>query len=131
MFWCALPARCGRHAGDQVVGAEVGQHRDLRVEQGHVDVLAATGRVAVAQRGQDRDRRVHAGEQVGDGHADLLRPAAGAVVALAGHAHQAAHALDRVVVAGAVAVGAGLAEAGDRAVDEARLQREQRGASRP
>ena len=36
----------------------------------------------------------------------------------AGDAHQAAHALDEEVVAGAVAVGPGLAEAGDRAVDE-------------
>ena len=66
-------------------------------------------------------RGVHAGEQVGDRDADLLRAAAGQVVALAGHAHQPAHALDDVVVAGAVAVGAGLAEAGDRAVDQARV----------
>ena len=130
MFWCALPARCGRHAGDEVVGAQVGEHRDLRVEQRHVDGLALAGGVAVAQRGEDGDRGVHAGEQVGHGDADLLRPAAGRVVgdlARPGHAHQAAHALHGVVVAGAVAVGAGLAEAGDRAVDEARVEGEQAG----
>jgi hypothetical protein len=90
------------------------------------------GGVAMAQRRQDRGHGVHAGEQVGDGDADLLRPAAGRVVGdlgarRAGDAHQPAHALDRVVVAGAVAVRAGLAEAGDRAVDQARVEREQRG----
>ena len=62
------------------------------------------GGVAVAQRREDRDRGVHAGEQVGHRDADLLRAAAGQVVALAGDAHQPAHALDRVVVAGALAV---------------------------
>ena len=115
-----------RHAGDEVVGAQVGQHRQLRIEQGHVDVLAPAAGVAVAQCGLDRDRGVEAGEQVGDGHADLLRSAAGAVVALSRHAHQPAHALHGVVVAGAVAVGPRLAEAGDRAIDQARLHCQQR-----
>src|SRR3546814_10643068 len=40
-------------------------------------------------------------------------------VRLAGQAHGAAHALGEVVVAGARRVGSRLAEAGDRAVDEA------------
>ena len=34
---------------------------DLRVEQRHVDVLPFAGARAMEQRGQDRDRRVHAG----------------------------------------------------------------------
>ena len=131
MFWCALPARCGATPLDQVAGAEVGEHRHLGVEQRHVDRLALAGAVAVAQRGEDRGHRVHAGEEIGDGDADLLRPAARGVVGdlgarRAGDAHQAAHALDGVVVAGALAVRAGLAEAGDRAVDQARVAREQR-----
>ena len=112
----------GHLAADQVVGAQVGQHRHLRVEQRHVDVLAFAGALGVAQRGQDGHGGVHAGEQVGHRHAHLLRAAA-EVVALAGDAHQPAHALDRVVVAGAVAVGPGLAEAGDAAVDEPRVER--------
>ena len=121
-----------RHAGDEVVGAQVGQHRDLRVEQRHVDGWPWP----VASRWRSAARiatvGVHAGEQVGHGHADLLRAAARAVVALAGHAHQAAHALHGEVVAGALAVGPGLAEAGDRAVDEARVARAAGvGASRP
>ena len=102
-----------RHAGDEVVGTQVRQHRHLRIEQGHVDVLALAAGVAVAQRGLDRDRGVQAGEQIGDGDADFLRPAARAVVPLSRHAHQPAHALHGVVVAGAVAVGPCLAKAGD------------------
>ena len=45
------------------------------------------------------DRRVDAGEDVGEGDADLLRLA----VRVAGQVHDAAHALDHEVVAGAVA----------------------------
>ena len=53
MFWCALPARCGADAGGQVVGAEVGEHRHLGVEQRHVDRLALAGarRGGAAPRG--------------------------------------------------------------------------------
>ena len=60
---------------------------------------------ARAQRGEDRDRRIHAGREIGDGDADFLRPAAGLVVALAGDAHQTAHGLDDEVVARDVRIG--------------------------
>jgi hypothetical protein len=50
------------------------------------------------------------------------RPAAGQVIAFAGDAHQPAHALDHEVIAGAAGVRAGLAEAGDGAVDQARVE---------
>ena len=52
-------------------------------------------------------------------HADLLRRAVG----LAGQVHDPAHALDDEVVAGARRVGAVLAEAGDRAIDQPRVER--------
>ena len=122
--------RC--HAGGQEVGTQVGEHGHLGVEQGHVDDLAFAGEVAVAQCCQDRGAGVHAGEQVGDRHAHFLRTAAALVVTDlgargAGHAHQPAHPLYCVVVAGALAVWAGLAEAGDRAVNEARVQFAQAG----
>ncbi len=120
----------GRLAAVEVIAAHVGQHRHLRVEQRHVDVLAFAGAVAVGQRGQHGDGGVHAGHQVGQRHAGLLRAAAGQVVALAGHRHQAAHALDQEVVAGAVRVRPVLAEAGDRAVDQVGLERLQRCRSR-
>mmetsp|Transcript_9928 Transcript_9928/g.23319 ORF Transcript_9928/g.23319 Transcript_9928/m.23319 type:complete len:212 (-) Transcript_9928:695-1330(-) len=108
-------------AAAQIVAAQVGQHRELGVQQRHVDDLALAGGVPVAQSCQDGDRGVEAGEQVCDGHADLLRTAAGQVVALAGHAHQPAHALDRVVIAGPLGIGTGLAETGDGADHQARM----------
>ena len=115
-----------RYAGCEIVGPQVGEHGHLGVEQGHVDHLALSGGVTVPQCGQDGHCGVHAGEQIRDGHADFLRPAARQVVALTGHAHQAADALNGVVVAGALAVRAGLPEAGDRAVHQPRVERAQR-----
>jgi hypothetical protein len=78
-------------------------------------------------RRQDRRRRVHAGRQVGDCDASLLRTAARPIVALAGDAHEAADALDDEIVARAVGVRAGLSESGDRAVDQPRIDRGERG----
>ena len=129
MFWCALPARCGRDAA-----WPGSRRRGWRASRPacRAAPCRSPGPAPVRSRWRSAARiavvGVHAGEQVGDRDADLLRPAAGCVVGdlaprRAGDAHQAAHALDRVVVAGAVAVGPGLAEAGDRAVDEARVQR--------
>ena len=63
------------------------------------------------------DGGIDAGEDVGEGDADLLRLA----VRRAGQVHDAAHALDHEVVAGARRIGPVLAEAGDRAIDEARI----------
>jgi hypothetical protein len=120
MFGCVAPAH-RRLAAREVVGVHVREHRDLHVEQRHVDVLAFARAVAVRERGEHRDGRVQAGHEVGDRHAGLLRAAAGQVVALAGDAHEAAHALDDEVVARALRVRARLAEAGDRAVDQVGL----------
>ena len=106
-----------RHlAGDQVVRSLVDQPGQLGIDQGDIDVLAPTGPVAVPQGRQDRGRRVHSAHDVGDADADLHRFAVGR----AGEAHDAAVALRQQVVAGAVRVRSGLAEAGDRAVDESR-----------
>jgi hypothetical protein len=70
---------------------------------------------------QHRHGGVHAGDDIGDGHARLLRSAAGQVVALARDAHQPAHALDHEVVAGALRKRPILPKARDRAIDEARV----------
>ena len=61
----------------------------------------------------------------------FIGPAAGLPVRHAGDAHQPAHALEHEVVAGARRVGPGLAEAGDRAVDQPRVQRAQAGIVEP
>src|SRR6267378_3760565 len=76
---------------------------------------------AVRKRRADGDRSIHSGDDVGDGNAGALRPAARRIVGLAGDAHHPAHALDHEVVAGTLAVRARLPEARDRAVNEARV----------
>ena len=73
----------------------------------------------MAQRRKDCCHCVHAGEQISDSDGGFHRLACW----LAGQAHQAAHRLDHVVVAGAFGVGPGLAEAGDRAIDERGVDR--------
>src|SRR6185503_9669742 len=76
---------------------------------------------AVRERGANRDGRVHARDDVGDRDTRSLRAAARRAVGLAGNAHHSAHALDHEVIAGPLAVRTGLAESGDRAVDQARM----------
>ncbi len=76
-------------------------------------MLAAPGALARDQRRLDRDDAVEAGEEVADRDAGALRRP----VRLAGDVHEAGHALHQVVVAGALGVRPGLAEAGDRAID--------------
>ncbi len=103
-----------RRARRQIVHALVGQDRRRRIEQRHVDVGALTGDVSAPQRGQYGGRRVQSGENIDDGDADLLRLAVG----LTGNVHQPAHALDDIVVSGALGVGSVLAEAGNRGVNQ-------------
>ncbi len=79
------------------------------------------------QRRLDGDGGVKAGEDVGQCHADLLRTGAFFVIGASRDAHQAAHALDQEIVAGARGVGAVLAEAGDRAIHELRIERREAG----
>jgi len=90
---------------------------DMYGGQMETHLLAFARGVPVVHRGEDTDAAVEAGEEVGDGDAHLLRRAP----RFAGERHHAAHRLDQRVVAGAGRVGAGLPEAGDRAVDQARV----------
>ncbi len=108
----------GRLATRQVVRIHVGQHGHLHIEQCHVDVLAFARSVAVRERREHGDGRIHAGHQVGDRDAGLLRAAARLAVALAGNAHEAANTLHDEIVTGALRIRPGLPEAGHRAVDQ-------------
>src|SRR6185437_16902874 len=62
-----------------------------------------------------------------DCHSNLLWTAAGTSIRLTRDAHQPSHRLDEGVVAWAVGIRAALAEPGDRAVDESRIQGPERG----
>src|SRR3982075_1199072 len=107
----------GRHAGRQIAQSLVGEPPDLGVEQGCVDQAAAAGLLALSERRQDADHRIDAGEDVGHRNSDAGRLA----LRQASDIHDPAHALDQEVVTGARRVGAVLAEAGDRAIDQPRI----------
>ena len=89
-----------RLARGQIADGLIAAHRHLAIEQRHVDVLARAVERPVIDRGENRHRRVHAGEYIGHGDAHFLRTAAGQVIALAGDAHQPAQPLEHEVVAG-------------------------------
>src|SRR4051812_39264758 len=109
----------GRLAGREVIGVLIREKSDLRIEERQVEVLAGAAVRAIRQRGANGDRCVHAGDDVGDRHAGALRTASGSPVWLTRDAHHAAHTLDHEVVSRALSVRSAMAEAGDRAVDEA------------
>jgi hypothetical protein len=73
------------------------------------------------QRGEHAVGAIHAGEQVGDRHADALR----VVGSGAGQGHQPRLALGDLVVARATALGTVVAEAGDREDDQSRVALQQ------
>ena len=110
------PGRCQLH------GTEVVLHRELDVEHGQVDVLAATGALARHHRGQDAQRARHAGVQIGVRQRRPHRPP----VRLAGQAHDAGVSLDVGVERGAVPARTGQPVAGDGTHDDARIERGQR-----
>src|SRR5690606_29299003 len=107
----------GRVAGDQIVEVLIGQNRDLRVEQRHVNVLALAGLFGVAKRRLYRDHGVEAREDVRDGNANLLRLA----TRLPRDRHQAGHALNNEIVAGSWGVGSVLPKTRYRAIDQLRI----------
>ncbi len=90
-----------------------------------IDVLALPRDLAVVQRRQDGDSRVHAGDYVRDRNARLLRTAAGQAVAFARNAHQPADGLEDESPAGLAGAGAILAIAGDGAIHQPRIERPQ------
>ena len=105
-------------AGDRPAGRLEAVHPDDRGQQGGAHDPAGAGVVAFEQRGQDAVRAVHAGQQVGDRCPDLLR----VVRVRSGQRHQAGLALRDLVVAGAAALGAVVAEAGDGEDHQAGVQ---------
>ena len=120
-------ARSARYfAADEVVGAQIGQHGNLGVQQGHVHLLAFSGTFGVTQCRQNGDCGVHASEQIGHGHPHFLG-AATQIIAFSGDAHQATNALHGVIVACAFAVRAGLAKARHAAINQLGVEGAQAG----
>src|SRR5215213_8891292 len=97
-------------------GLEI-QHEDLRLQERGLHPLALAGNVALQQRGENTHGAEQPGGEVGDGDADPHR----ALARRAGDRHQPAHALRDLIEARPLVVGAILAEAGDAAIDDARV----------
>ena len=115
----AEPARSD--AGNQIIQRLIAEHRHLRVEQGAIDEGALAGARAPEQGRLDGIGGIEAGEDIGDGDARFRRRPVG----VAGEVHGPAHALNLEIVAGPGGVRPVLAEAADRADDEARIERVQ------
>ena len=81
-------------------------------------MLAPARAVALFDGSQNADRAVKPGHNIGHGNAHLLRLAAG----FAGDRHQPRHALDQKIISGTSGIRPILPEAGDRTVDEPRVE---------
>ena len=81
----------------------------------------------MTQGGEDGDRCVEAGEQIADRQTDFDGAGAGLAIRPPRHAHQPAHALDEEIIAAARRIRPGVAEAGDGAIDQARVEPRKRG----
>ena len=99
---------------DQVLGQQRLLAADGGLQQGHVDLLALAGLDPLVQGADDADGGVQARQHVAQRDA---RPGGG-IVGPAGDGHGARHGLGHQVIAGAGGIGAGLAEAGDRGIDQ-------------
>ena len=93
------------------------EHRNLGLEQRRVDPLALARALALDQGDEDRLGEEVAGAEVGDRDAD----ADGSVARHSVNRHDPAEALRNLVDAGSPGVGSVLAEAGNAAVDDARI----------
>lgn len=88
------------------------------IDEGDIDVVAYAGFFTVIQRCADGEASVQTAEQITDGHTGT----GGLAARPAGDAHAAAHSLADEVVAGTIGIGAILAKAGDRSINQARIQ---------
>ena len=106
----------------KIVQRLIGKTGDTDIEQTHIDMLAGAGAPGMHHSGQDGGGGVGAGQNIDQCDADFHRHAVG----LAGDTHQAAHALDHEIIAGATGIRPMLSKAGDRAIDQPGIDRCQR-----
>ena len=107
----------GRRARRQIVQRLIGRHAHTGVQKRHINVLSTPCATALMHGCQNGCDRIDAGENIRRGNARALRLAIG----FAGDRHQPAHALNDIVIARAMRIGAVLTETGDRTIDQARI----------
>ncbi|MDZ7702579.1 MAG: hypothetical protein U5J98_11260 [Halobacteriales archaeon] len=99
---------------DERLASLLGEPRQGSVVHPELDPLALARRRPAVERADDAEGGPHRGDEVGGGQPNLRRLAA----LRPGDGHDPARPLHEEVVAGTLAPGAGLAERGDRAVDD-------------
>ncbi|MNC30151.1 hypothetical protein D3C75_784270 [compost metagenome] len=82
--------------------------------------------IPMRKRSQDRDSRIQPGEDVRQRHANLHRPRTLFALRSPRQTHKATEPLDHEVITRTLGVRTGLAEPGDRAIDQIRIDRLQR-----
>ncbi len=117
---------CGHHSPRDVSGGLVDERRQQRRQQVDLDPLALAGRLPVAQRRRDAERRVQSGDHVDERDPDL----GGLARAGSGHRHEPADGLHEQVVPGQPGPLAA-AEAGDGGVDDRGVGRPDVGVAEP
>ena len=108
----------GLLAADEEIGRHPAHEGHDAVQQGHVDELPLPRALPVEQGCHHGEGRVEAAHGVADGKAR----AQGIQALVAVHGHLARKALDDLVVGGFQGIGPRLAEAGNGAVDESRVE---------
>ena len=116
---CRPPPPRVRLPADQRRARHVRQRGDLAITQRHIQMLPPARALAGQQRGHDRITAVQPCSHVRDRDADLD----GRPVARARQVHEPELGLDHDVVPRTLPVGARLAVAGDRGVDQAGVER--------
>ena len=109
------------HLGIEIAAADIGQELEAAAVEGDIDALPLPGHGAVIERGQDCLGRIHAGDEIGDGDAEAQRLTLGG----AGDGHQPAFGLHDEIIARPVGQRPVAAIAGDRAMDDPRVERPQ------
>src|SRR3990172_6705033 len=112
------PLGTGNLAGNQVVDSLIGEHRNLAVEHGDVDMLSLSAGTSPAQRSERRNSTVHTCNQVDDRWTSPDWRS----TRLSGYAHRSRKSLHNHVVSRPARVGSVLTEAGDRAKYNPRIQ---------
>jgi len=114
-----VAAAIRRLSGRKIIRGEKSQYADHRIGEGGADGIPPPRAAAAHKRGTHSERTLEAGNQVGDRRpGPHWRP-----IRLAGYAHETAHRLGDEIEGGPVAIGSAVAEAGDVAIDEGRIQR--------
>ena len=99
---------------DQVVAPFIHQPGDLGIHQPDIDMLTLTGSVSVVKGSKNRCCGIESADYVSNGYSDLH----GLTLRLSVQAHDPTIALSDEIITRQMGIGASLAKAGDRTVDE-------------